>query len=140
MFELKSIQADAIPAALERVERYRLLNEPRVAQSICHDILAIDPDNHDALVGLVLSLTDSFAISTEVSSKAVLELIPRLANDYDRLYYTGVIHERQAKARLTRAYPGANFDAYELLVEAMQWFEQAEEALTPFCDGTPALV
>ncbi|MBT4611219.1 MAG: hypothetical protein HOC05_14345, partial [Gemmatimonadetes bacterium] len=62
MFELKSIQADAIPAALERVERYRLLNEPRVAQSICHDILAIDPDNHDALVGLVLSLTDSFAI------------------------------------------------------------------------------
>ncbi|MBT7456937.1 MAG: hypothetical protein HN796_23830 [Gemmatimonadetes bacterium] len=128
MFELKSIQADAIPAALERVERYRLLNEPRVAQSICHDILAIDPDNHDALVGLVLSLTDSFAISTEVSSKAVLELIPRLANDYDRLYYTGVIHERQAKARLTRAYPGANFDAYELLVEAMQWFEQAEEA------------
>ena len=128
MFELKSINSAAIPAALERVERYRLLNEPRVAQSICQDILAIDPENQPALIQLILSMTDTFAQSTEVSAKAVFDLIPRLTNEYDRVYYTGVIHERQAKARLNRAYPGSNFDAYELLTEAMAWFEQAEAA------------
>lgn len=128
MFELKKIHSDAIPAALERVERYRLLNEPRVAQSICHDVLAVEPDNHEALVGLILSMTDSFAHGTDVSAKSVLDLVPRLENLYDRHYYTGVVHERQAKARLNRAYPGANFDAFELLTEAMHWFEQAEEA------------
>ncbi len=128
MFELKKIHSDAIPAALERVERYRLLNEPRVAQSICHDILEVDPDNQEALTQLILSMTDTFAHSTEVSAKTVFDLITRLTNEYDRVYYTGVTHERQAKARLNRAYPGSDFDAYELLVEAMAWFEQAEAA------------
>ena len=82
-----------------------------MAQSICQDILAIDPENQPALIQLILSMTDTFAQSTEVSAKAVFDLIPRLTNEYDRVYYTGVIHERQAKARLNRAYPGSNFDA-----------------------------
>jgi hypothetical protein len=38
-FKLKVLRTGAIPAALERAERYRLLNEPTQAESICLDIL-----------------------------------------------------------------------------------------------------
>ena len=44
-FELKSISEQSIPEALAKVERYRLLNEPSLAESICLDILAIVPDS-----------------------------------------------------------------------------------------------
>ncbi len=44
MFELKPLSGSAIPAALEKAERYRLLNEPAEAESICRDVLKADPD------------------------------------------------------------------------------------------------
>jgi hypothetical protein len=43
MFELKELSKEAIPAALEKAMRYRLLNEPGEAESVCHDVLCIDP-------------------------------------------------------------------------------------------------
>ena len=60
MFELKPISRDAIPEALAKVERYRLLNEPWQAESICRDVLAIDPANQTAIILLVLSPADQF--------------------------------------------------------------------------------
>ena len=60
MFELKRLSEEAIPAALEKALRYRLLNEPAEAESICHDVLRIDPENQEALVLLLLALTDRF--------------------------------------------------------------------------------
>ena len=56
MFELKPLSADAIPAALEKAMRYRLLNEPAEAESISQDVLRTDPDNQQALVILLLAL------------------------------------------------------------------------------------
>ena len=55
MFELKRLSEEAIPAALEKATRYRLLNEPAEAESICHDVLQIDPENQQALVVLLLA-------------------------------------------------------------------------------------
>ena len=60
MFELKTLAAEAIPRSLEKAERYRLLNEPAEAESICCDILAVEPDNQQAIVTLLLALTDQF--------------------------------------------------------------------------------
>ena len=127
MNQLKKIHPEAIPKALERVERYRLLNQPRVDESICHDILAADAENQQALVGLVLALTDQFEQEANKGINVVLELIPRLSDEYSRDYYTGLAHERQGKARLIRDYPGARFDAFELLSLAMQWYGKAEK-------------
>ncbi|MEE3233383.1 MAG: hypothetical protein VX294_04390 [Candidatus Latescibacterota bacterium] len=131
ILELKKIHGDAVQMALERVERYRLLNQPHVAESICHDVLGVEPNNQEALVGLILALTDQFEEETNVGIKAALDLIPRLNDSYARDYYTGLIHERQGKARLTRNYPGARFDAYELLTLAMHWYEKAESQRGP---------
>ena len=125
--ELKTLSDDAIPHALERVERYRLLNEPAVAESICQDILKVAPRHQQALVMLILVTTDQFADNAAVGNSAALDLVQHLEAEHDRAYYTGIVYERQAKARLGRQYPGAGFDAYEMFLEAMNWFETAQE-------------
>ena len=68
MFELKSISTQAIARAIVKAERYRLLNEPQEAESICRDILTVDPENQEALVMLLLSITDQFGRTSEVGA------------------------------------------------------------------------
>jgi hypothetical protein len=131
MFTLKPLSKDAIPSALAKAERYRLLNEPGEAESICLDVLQVDPDNQNALITLLLALTDQFP--NESSSKAVgraVELAARLKDEYDREYYSGIIRERRAKAVLEHERYGAAAAAVEWLREAMVFFERAE-ALSP---------
>jgi hypothetical protein len=124
MYELKRLSKEAVPRALEKAERYRLLNEPTEAESICQDILAVDPENQQALVVLLLALTDQFERGLAV--KEAREILPRLRDEYERAYYAGIICERQAKARLAHGGPGSGFAAYEWLREAMDWYHKAE--------------
>jgi hypothetical protein len=130
MFELKPIHPDAIEKALEKAYHYRLLNEPGEAESICLDVLEIDPENQPALVSLLLARTDRFAKGNSTSIQQAKDVLPRLKDEYQRTYFAGLIRSRQAKARLAHGGPGAGHDAYEWLVEAMKYFEQAE-ALRP---------
>jgi hypothetical protein len=127
MPELKQLHKDAIPAALEKAERYRLLNEPGEAESICLDILRVDPDNQRAIITLLLALTDRFTKGYGVSNTQVKELLGRVRDDYERAYYCGIFAERRAKAKLAQHTPGCRFQAYELFHEAMASFEKAEE-------------
>src|SRR5215467_11304782 len=98
MFQPKPISRDAIPAALAKAERYRLLNEPGEAESICLDVLQIEPGNQDAIVTLALALTDQFPqhASAGLASRAT-EQVGRLSDPYEREYYAGIVHERRAK-------------------------------------------
>jgi tetratricopeptide (TPR) repeat protein len=126
MFELKQLSVDAIPTALEKALRYRLLNEPAEAESICHDVLRIDPENQQALVTLLLAVTDRFGERYTVGVTQAHEVLSRIHDEYERTYYSGIICERQAKALLNKGHPGSGHDAYESLREAMTWYEQAE--------------
>ena len=126
MPELKRLHKDAVPAALEKAERYRLLNEPGEAESICLDILAVDPDNQRAIIILLLALTDRFDKGYAVSETQTKELLTRMQSDYERAYYSGIVAERRAKMKLRQHTPGCRFQAYDLLREAMHWFEKAE--------------
>jgi hypothetical protein len=125
MFELKPISRDAVPAALEKAERYRLLNEPVGAESICLDILEVDPENQDALVTLILSLTDQFPQRANEAFSAARDLVPRLASEYQRLYYTGILFERRAQSRLEQGGPGAGVVAYDWYRQAMEHYAKA---------------
>lgn len=127
-FELKSLSRTAIPEALEKAHRYRLLNEPSQAESICLDILRVDPDNQPALVILLLALTDQFG--TESTGASVREILGRIQGDYERAYYAGIVAERSARVHMHQAVPGAVFKAYEEFLDAMRWYEKAE-ALRP---------
>jgi hypothetical protein len=126
MSELKALSKEAIPAALEKAMRYRLLNEPSEAESICLDVLKADPENQEAIVTLLLALTDRFAKGYGVSDTQAKELLARIKNEYERAYYTGIFAERRAKIKLTQNTPDCRFQAYELFREAMDWFEKAE--------------
>jgi hypothetical protein len=125
MFDLKPIAKDSIPHALERAERYRLLNEPRLAESICLDVLAIEGENQDALSCLLLSLTDQFDHPGAYLDRA-RQIVPRLSSDYERAYYAGIIAERFGRHQLQQGHPGAKFSAYEYLVDAMEHYGRAE--------------
>ncbi|HET7695656.1 MAG TPA: hypothetical protein VFK57_08120 [Vicinamibacterales bacterium] len=131
MFQPKPISRDAIPAALAKAERYRLLNEPGEAESICLDVLQIEPENQEALVTMILALTDEFPHhgSHGLAARAE-ELARRLTDPYEREYYGGIIHERRAKAALQRDSFHSSASAVGWLHDALACFERAE-ALKP---------
>jgi len=126
MLTLKSLSPEAVPAALEKAERYRLLNEPAEAESICLDILHTDPENQPALITLLLAVTDRFAKGYGVSDTQAKELLAQITGDYERFYYAGILAERRAKAKLAQGTPGCAFQAYNGFRAAMDWFEKAE--------------
>ena len=127
MVKLKQISKEAVPGALGKAVHYRHLNEPAEAESICLDILQVDPDNREAHVTLLLALTDQFEYRSAEKVPRALEVLSRLRDDYQREYYAGVIRERQAKAFLKRALPGSGEAAYGWLGEAMKHYEKAAE-------------
>jgi hypothetical protein len=77
MVDLKPLSREAVARALEKAERYRLLNEPVEAESICLDVLRLEPDNQQALTALLLALTDQFDEDAPNAVSQALELVPR---------------------------------------------------------------
>jgi len=124
--ELKPISRAGIPAALQKAERYRLLNDSACAESICLDVLEVEPENQQALVMLVLSMTDQFADGMAEGVQRARAVLPRLKDEYKRAYYGGIICERRAKAQLHHHMLGAAQVASDWFREAMGYYERAE--------------
>lgn len=130
MYATKPISYDSVTGALAKAERYRLLNEPGEAESICLDILQIEPDNVQALISLILASTDQIPHDPQAFGNA-LGTIARLESPYDRAYYTGIAWERRAKARYEKGGQGAHQYVYDWLTNALRLFEQAESLRAP---------
>jgi len=131
MFEIKTLSLEAVPRALAKAERYRLLNEPGEAESICLDALQVDPGNQEALVMLLLALTDQFDHDPTGRLPRAWQVADQIQSEYERAYYKGIIWERAAKAQLHRGTPGSGPRAYEWLREAMAAYERAEAIRPP---------
>lgn len=138
MFELKSLSPEAVPAALAKAHRYRLLNEAQEAESICRDVLEVEPGNQEALVTLLLALTDQFQEHLHPTADHAREVLARLGDEYGRAYYGGILCERQAKAQWRRGGMHAGHIAYAGFREAMVHFEKAA-ALRPPGNDDPLL-
>lgn len=126
MSTLKAISREAIPSALEKAERYRLLNHSWAAESICLDVLAIDSGNQDALVMLILALSDRMEEGHVQAVAKAREHVARIEDEYQRYYHTGIIAERRGQGLMTRGGMGAGAIAYEAFREAMDWYAKAE--------------
>ncbi len=136
--KLKSISPDGIPHALEKAERYRLLNDPAQAESICRDVLAVDSDNQDALRTLILTLTDQLGSQGAGHiAREARDLVMQLATEYERAYYSGIVDERETRAYLDRKNV-VRSAAYDGFRHAMEWYEKAE-ALRPPGNVDPML-
>jgi hypothetical protein len=125
-FEPKPISRESIPVALQKAERYRVINDPSSAESICLDVLRVDPRSQEALITLLLAITDQFAEAPAERVRRAQELLPRLEDEYRRTYYAGIIAERCAKAHLRRGAMGSGEVAYHWFRQAMDWYEKAE--------------
>jgi hypothetical protein len=124
--ELRRISKDGISRALEKADRYRLLNEPAEAESICADVLAVDPENEHALVTLVLAYSDQFGQERLYPPEHTCqELLARVQDPYKHAYYSGVVCERRAKAAVVRQHLHSHF-AHDCLQEALGWYERAQ--------------
>jgi len=124
-YQLKSISKPGIAEALAKVELYRYLNEPEESESICRDILAVDPNQQLALRLLGLSITDQFTGGVSDRCREAEELFARLADPYERHYYQGLLQERRAKAQLRAGQlPHA---VLPLLERALHCFAEAEK-------------
>ncbi len=128
-FNLKPISREAIAEALQKAERYRLLNEPTQAESICQDVLAVDHTNQQALIMLLLALTDQFGHG--VTAARARDVLRRISGDYEQAYYGGIISERIAHSQLRQASPNSAFTAYDAFRKAMELYERAEELRPP---------
>src|SRR5579864_1000134 len=123
-FTLKPISRAAIPEALQKAERYRLLNEPAQAESLCQDVLAVDANNQEALIALLLAITDQFGHGGSLPRSR--EVLQRIEGVYEKAYYGGIIWERTARAQLRKGSPNSAFTAYDGLRRAMELYEEAE--------------
>src|SRR5215831_214074 len=124
-YQLKRITSDAIAEAVAKVELYRALNEPEEAESICRDILAIEPRHQLALRLLGLTLTDQFTGGAMDRYRETEQTFEALQDPYERLYCTGILYERRAKAQLTGGLPRAS--VLSLFEEALRLFAEAEK-------------
>ena len=112
--------------------RYRLLNEPGEAESICRGRIGPGSGKPEGAGPPAAGADGPFRRRLRGGCRARARGgMPRLGDAYERAYYAGIICERQAKARLHQGHPGAGYDAYEFLDEAMSWFEKAETLRPP---------
>jgi len=131
MFTPKPIDPRTIPAALTKAERYRLLNDPAAAESICLDVVEVDPDDQTALIMLLLARTDQFGTTGATGVASAREILGRISRPYQRAYYAGVIAERQAMAILRAGTLGKGPMVHAHLREAMDCYEEAQRLSPP---------
>ena len=127
MVEPKLISTAGIPAALEKATRYRLLNEPLQAESICRDILSVNAENQEALITLLLAVTDQFEKEFAGALENSKAILPKIAGEYERAYYEGIINERWGNAHLGKGAP-TSIGWYRA---AMRCYAKAEKLSEP---------
>ncbi len=137
MCTLKRITLEGVGRAIRKAERYRLLGEPLESESICMDVLEVDPGNHEARVLLILALTDQFRSDPTRVGEAS-KLAREMEEDYERFYYSGIVAERVGKVQLTKDSPSSDDYANRALREAMEWYERAEALRPPGDDDAIA--
>lgn len=131
-FTLKNISRAGIAEANSKAERYRFLNQPQEAESICRDILAIEPEDQLALRNLGLAITDQFTGRSGDRYADAEAAFSKLKDPYEKLYYTGIMLERQAKSQLRRgSLPHTLLVIFE---DAMRHFDKAAAIRPPAND------
>jgi len=125
---LKKLPAHELDSAVQKATLYRELNQPEEAESICADVLAVDPKHQNALRVLGLAITDRFEETAVGLFDEALKAFNKLESEYDRVYHEGVAWERLGKAHLKR---GEGHGALTALEHALDCYEAAEKIAPP---------
>lgn len=128
---LKRISREGVAAALQKAHRYRVLNDSSAAESICLDVLAVEPTNEEALVMHVLAISDQFAAGHAEDVKRAEAAVERLGDPYKQAYYRGIVCERWAKGLIARNVPRGEEMAWDWVERAFVAYAAAESIRTP---------
>jgi hypothetical protein len=128
MFTLKTLTIESIPSALQKAERYRLLNEPNEAESICLDVLKVEPQNQEALIMLLLAHTDKFKEQLYPAFRQAIGVLEQIDSEYCKAYYRGIIYERRAKFHMNQGGPSCGELVHDWCTKAMAEYERAMKA------------
>jgi len=123
--ELKTISKSGVAEALAKAKHYRYLNQAEEAESICRDVVAVDPENQMALRLLGLAITDQFTGAMSDRHSEAQNCFEKLSSPYERSYYMGILYERRAKAQMRAGHRAHSLRAS--FEKAMQCFEEAEK-------------
>ncbi|MDC9725967.1 MAG: hypothetical protein PSN44_08665 [Gammaproteobacteria bacterium] len=122
--KLHDIRMDAVDEALLKAKQYRSLLEPEIAESICLDVLHIDPENQSVLIVYILALLDQISrTEKQTQIKSIERTIEKLTSQYQRYYYSGLLNERRARHLITQAM--SHSFAYDYFIEALKFYQQA---------------
>lgn len=121
--DLKRLPRASLEAAIEKAAHYRDLNQPDEAESICRDVLDVDPKHQLAFRLLGLSLTDRFPTGHAGLLEQAIDAFEKLTDEYERVYHIGVAWERAARAHLERSEAHNAVTAFE---HALGLFQRAE--------------
>jgi tetratricopeptide (TPR) repeat protein len=122
-YALKRLPRANLEAAIAKAAHYRDLNQPEEAESICRDVLDVDPQSQQAWKLLGLAITDRFPSGQVGLLEEAIEAFERLGDEYERVYHLGVAWERAAKAHLEKNEAHSAVTAFE---HALRLFEKAE--------------
>jgi tetratricopeptide (TPR) repeat protein len=122
-YVLKRLPAAKLDAAIEKAAHYRDLNQPEEAESICRDVLDVEPGHQTAWKLLGLALTDRFSSGLVGLLEEAVQAFEHLADEYERVYHVGIAWERAAKAHLERDEAHSAVTSFE---HALRLFERAE--------------
>jgi hypothetical protein len=128
-YVIKRIHPSGVEAALQKADKYRELNQPAEAESICRDVLALDADHQLALRMLGLALTDQFAAGTGPLFAEAQQVFARLRDPYERAFYGGLACERWAKVQLGAGMPVSA--VRPLFDQALARYAEAEKLRPP---------
>jgi hypothetical protein len=130
--QLRTLSTGAVPAALDKAQQYRLLGEPVEAESICLDVLDVDPANQAAAILLLLARSDQLRGGGNAAFSRARKALARVEGEYEHEYYSGVLCERQAKAILHgRRGRRGGLLAYQWFRRAIGYYEAALERRPP---------
>ena len=118
--------------ATQKAERYRLLNQSSAAESICLDVLEVDPANQQALVTLLLAITDQFVERAGRAARGARGRCCRGSPTSTSARTTRASSPSAARTRSSRSGAmHAEAMAATTLRAAMEWFEKAERLRPP---------
>lgn len=123
---LRRITKEGVAAALAKAHRYRVLNDSAAAESICLDVLMVEPENVEAIVMHVLSITDQFDLGRAEDLKRAELAVASLKDAYKAAYYRGIVSERWAKSVLKRNVPRGEEMVWDWIQKAFDAYAKAD--------------
>lgn len=122
---LKTFKSDDVEAAMAAARTCWAELQIEDTESICQDVLSLDPTNQEAVELLFRSRVSLLSKGLPRGVERAQELVPQFDGDFEKAFFSGLLRENQARYLLDRRGRQASSVAYNWFRHAMDDFEEA---------------